>query len=548
MSFHSKFKQLITKEWFALLTLVTLFLVRQIPTISFDLIIGDEGIIVMAYKRVFQGYTLYQDIWHHYGPIGPYFYSLIFNIFGVSLLVVRYASTFLLTICIVVSFLISRRFLSLWWSVMAALLSFLMIFQPIYSYSNIFTLFGGVFGIFFLLKFREKLTYKWVFFSGVAIGLSILQKPIPIGISMWLSLCLSLIIYRYLNKELYTWSLKITISLFLLGTCIIIIPVYSEIIYSNTLEILQKNFLFFLTYFGSNAASFSWPNFFSYFIAIFNSQSFLSLFFALKDTYYSLCFYLPLLMGILTFFYVLRHRDKPCAFALLTLAVFSPMTFMQFYYSGNRIGHGEMGLIIPTTILLAFYFVNKLFYLESAKKSKIIIRSVLIIGLLSFYIIPSLYIFKPEIREQTLTIPALNGIKVSQTIYEALEKTHDFLRHNLNHTDKIVTAGFDTDIFNLILDNPNAFGSDYIYWRELYNSGDKAEEIFHNHLMPTLIKESPRVIVIGLFELPGEDLNKYLKDNYYLAFKTGHSFEYGKKISDYHYYAGYKVYLNLKNQ
>ena len=538
-----KYRQIVNNEWFAFTCLIVIFLIRQISTIDIDLIIGDEGIIVMVYKRFYQGYRLYQEVWNHYGPLAPYFYSLVFNIFGMSMMVVRYTSTILLTAGLAVSFLICRRFMPPWWSAVAALVSFLMLYQPIYSYGNVFPMLGGLFGIYFLLKFNEQGLYRWIFWSGFSIGMALLQKPIPLGGMMWFSLIISSIVYWRWQKKNVTWNIKKVIAYYCAGSSIITIPVYAAIIYSNSLANLKINFLFFLTYFGTKSHAGGWPNIFTYALGIFESRSILSLYNALKDTYYSLCFYLPLIMGIVTLFYVFRNRDRSHSFILMTLALFSPLTFFQFYYTGNRIGHGEMGMLIPPAIILMIFFIRMAYDSAAIKKSRIIMRGVIIAGLLCFYALPSMYIFRPEIRERILTVPGLKGIKVSQQIYDTLEKTTDFMLNNVPETEAIVTAGYDTDIFNVILDNPNAFGSNYIYWRELYNSGVNADPFFYKQLLPTLKEKMPRAIIFGIRKVPGEAVNTYLEENYDLTFQTGDILNDGEPYKDYHLYGGYRVYL-----
>ena len=202
------------------------FLVRQFSSISIDLNIGDEGIVLMAFKGVFQGDLLYRDVWCGYGPIAPYIFSVVFHIFGMSVLIVRYASTIILLPGVIASYFICRRFLPVWWSAAASLMAFLMTYQPLYSYSHIFSLVGGLFTVLFLLKFCETVSYKWLFWSGFLTGISLLEKPFPSGGSMALAVLLALVFFWIWQKEQLDWSGWKIIWRYGLGALIITLPVY----------------------------------------------------------------------------------------------------------------------------------------------------------------------------------------------------------------------------------------------------------------------------------------------------------------------------------
>jgi hypothetical protein len=543
LKFKKQIKQLLTNELFALFCLVVIFLIRQISTISFDLQMGDEGIVVSVFKRVFQGNRLYEEVWYGYGPIAPYFFSMIFYVFGMSLMVVRYAATFLLTVGLIASFFICRRLMTLWWSVVAALISYLMVFQPIYSYSNIFALIGGLYGIYFLIKFADKRSYWWIFYSGFSIGLTILQKPIPLGGAMWFALLVSIVLYWKLHDKKLMWDIKKIVLLYFLGSGIVVVPVYTAIIIFNSIDTLTTNFLFFLGYYGGYPNAFEWPNIFRYSADIFQSNSVLTLYYSIKNTYYSLCYYLPIIMGLGSILYVLKHKNRPESFMLLVLSVFSPLLFLQFYYTGGGIGHGEMSLILPTTIIMMIYFITKFYNFAILKVNKFIVYTLLVIGLLCFYIMPSLYLFRPDIRERTLTVQALNGIRVSKEIYNALQLTTEFIMNTVSNTVTIATVGSEADIFNVILDNPNAFGVNHTYWRQLYNNEKIADDIFNYKLLPILEAKKPSVIIVDRREVPGKEVNRYLKKNYELSFQTGDILGIGEPYKDYHYYQGYRVFL-----
>lgn len=546
MKIKKQIKQLLTNEWIALFFLIVIFLIRQISTISFDLQMGDEGIVVSAFKKVYEGKKLYSEAWYGHGPLAPYVFSFIFHIFGVSLLVVRYASTVIMTTGLIASFFICRRFLTSWWSVVAALVSHLMLFQPLYNYSNIFSLVGGLFGIYFSLKFYEKQSYLWVFLSGFSISISLLQKPIPLGGIMWLALLASLILYRILQKENFVWSFKKVILYYFLGSSIIVVPVYIAIFSSNSLEVLKINLLFFLTYWGPKQTIFDWPNIFSYVGDIFSSRSIMTFFYSLKDIYYSLCFYLPLIMSISTLIYLYKNKNRPNSFGLFVLALISPVVFLQFYYSGGRIGHGGMGFLIPPTIFLLIFFISKLYNFESLKKNNYIVRGVIIIGLIGFYIFPSLYILKTDIREKKFTIPVLNGIRVSQHLYDTIQATTKFLSNNVQKNEKILTPAHRADIFNVILDNQNVLGSNSIYLRNMYSDIKGADEVFRQKILPILQKNMPRAIIFGVLDVPGHEFNEFIHGNYTLSFQAGKFLKPGEPYIDFHYHTGYKVYLKNK--
>jgi len=74
------------KIFFLVLTLwAGLFVI--VPTLDYEPILtqGDHGRDLYCFKKTFEGATPYRDYWWQYGPLMPYYYSVFFKIFGVSI-------------------------------------------------------------------------------------------------------------------------------------------------------------------------------------------------------------------------------------------------------------------------------------------------------------------------------------------------------------------------------------------------------------------------------------------------------------------------------
>jgi len=75
-----------SKQIFFFLTVVCSVLL-SIPTCDFQPIIstGDHGRDLYAFSRVLEGDQIYKDFWWTYGPLMPYYYSVILKFLGVNL-------------------------------------------------------------------------------------------------------------------------------------------------------------------------------------------------------------------------------------------------------------------------------------------------------------------------------------------------------------------------------------------------------------------------------------------------------------------------------
>jgi hypothetical protein len=160
-----------------------------------------------------QGKTLYRDIWYLYGPLGPYWNSVLFRIFGVHLSVLYWAGSLSALGSAILLYLSGVRMSSALagWTAGAALLaqSFhhsLFSFPLPYSFASVYGCLVACAFLWFMIQASNSTGLAWVFGAGTAAAIALLLK-LEIGAACYVALLL-LIVVRGLRQKSWKFAAK----------------------------------------------------------------------------------------------------------------------------------------------------------------------------------------------------------------------------------------------------------------------------------------------------------------------------------------------------
>ena len=133
---------------------------------------------------LFEGKTLYRDVWSNFGPAAPYFNSFLFHLFGVHLYVLYWAGSLSALGSSIFLFLAGMRLSAplAGWTAAAVLLceSFhpsLFSFPLPYSYAAVYGCLITCFFIWLAIGASSSTSRAWIFSAGWATAIAILLKP-----------------------------------------------------------------------------------------------------------------------------------------------------------------------------------------------------------------------------------------------------------------------------------------------------------------------------------------------------------------------------------
>src|SRR6266850_1020252 len=205
-----------------------------------------------------EGKMLYRDVWFMYGPLAPYFNSLLFRLFGVHLNVLYWAGSLSALGSAIFLYLIGMR-LSSWlggWSAGTVLL--LEAFHPTffcfplpYSYNTVYACLTACLFLWLVVSASTSEGRGWMFAAGMAAAAGLLLK-LEFGVASYLTLGI-LIMARGLRQRLWR-SIGSDVTVILPGALICGLVIRWMTSIAGVDFILQENFM-------------SWPT--SYFMRVY---------------------------------------------------------------------------------------------------------------------------------------------------------------------------------------------------------------------------------------------------------------------------------------
>lgn len=154
--------------------------VIQIPLHNRNPIFNDEGIILGISESVLNGKLLFKEILSYVTPFIFYFLAFLYKIFGVSLLISRYAMAVVFSATAVFVFLISRELMEDWLAFVMAIVfvahrAWAFPVWNMIGYAT-FAIFFLAVAIFLLFRFNRKPQLRTAFLVGATLGIATMFK------------------------------------------------------------------------------------------------------------------------------------------------------------------------------------------------------------------------------------------------------------------------------------------------------------------------------------------------------------------------------------
>src|SRR5207302_7887393 len=204
----------------ALLTLVILWAARLYTTWATwgDLTI-DSGHEMYVPVVLSEGKMLYRDIWYMHGPVGPYFNSFLYHLFGIHLNVLYWAGSFTALACALLVYVIGME-LSSWivgWTAGAVILiqafhPFIFNFALPYSFDTAYGSLAACLFIWFGIRAVRAGHGWWTFGAASAAAVALLCK-LEMGAACYAALALLIVLRMLVQRSWKKMALDLVSAL-----------------------------------------------------------------------------------------------------------------------------------------------------------------------------------------------------------------------------------------------------------------------------------------------------------------------------------------------
>jgi hypothetical protein len=194
-----------------------------------------------------QGKMLYRDIWFMYGPVAPYFNSVLFRFFGAQLNVLYWAGSLAALGSAIFLYLAGMR-LSSWiagWAAAAVVL--IQAFQPSlfcfplpYSFSAVYGCLTACIFVWLISTAATSRSWGWIFAAGLAAAIALLLK-LEFGVACYLTLLILIAARGYQQRSLKPVRRDLLLILPGVITCVLVIRWMISI--AGVDFMLQENFM-----------------------------------------------------------------------------------------------------------------------------------------------------------------------------------------------------------------------------------------------------------------------------------------------------------------
>lgn len=245
---------------FLVLSLLLVYFIQRLMSYKLGLY-REECRDINAYLMVLRGYLPYRDFkFWVYGPFAFCIYPIILKVFGVKLAILRLSYVIIASLTIPLVYYLARRLMPKVWAGLAAFLSVLLLEVPYYTYNHILATISGLCVLVFIVNFIEKRAAYFLFFAGIFIGITILVKPLVMGLGVFTAACLFMLILKFKKDSALNINLSHIIVLFL-GILFILFPFLIYFIMQRSLPQLVEAVLPFGIKPSSAFYSFSYLSF-----------------------------------------------------------------------------------------------------------------------------------------------------------------------------------------------------------------------------------------------------------------------------------------------
>jgi len=196
-----------------------LSLLVSVPIIFYSPNVFDEGLIYYGAERIADGHMPYEDGLTYYAPGHLYGMALAFSLFGYSINVGRAYFAVLNAVMAVAAYLICRKLgIPKRFSVLSSIIFIFLVQRYLYiSVSRV--LFGAV-SMLFALHYGSRLDRKWLWLTGIALGLSLICSQ-EIGAFALISVLVYMFfVWRGQKKKIIAGNYLLLIA----GVAVIVVP------------------------------------------------------------------------------------------------------------------------------------------------------------------------------------------------------------------------------------------------------------------------------------------------------------------------------------
>lgn len=160
----------------------------------------DEGFIAESSYLTYLGKIPYRDFAFPYTPLSLWLGSLVFHIFGVGLLKLRFLALVVSALSVTLGYWIARKVAGLNMAILAVAATLIWGFpQTNFLWPSSLVLLPFLLTLVFVIKALEKKSPTYFFFTGVSVALATLAKQ-NIGAALFIG-SLILLLYLHLTKE-----------------------------------------------------------------------------------------------------------------------------------------------------------------------------------------------------------------------------------------------------------------------------------------------------------------------------------------------------------
>lgn len=419
--FYSKYQSHINNYSF----LFFLFLVSFLFTIIYinrDINLLDEGTNIIMILRS-KSELVYKDFDLFVLPGYHFLHNFIFNLTGYSLLKLRLITAISNALAVVLIFLISKKVsknnyfsILVWW----LSLVFGISLHQILSHYSWFAMFFGMISMYFIFIYLDKKSLKWILLAGLMLGFAALTKQ-SMAVYFMLGFILFAIILKLKKKDEY-FDLK-SVSMFILGGSIIVLPFLVYILSNGLLEDMLKQTLYYpLTIYQD--AKLPPPALNSLELLIKNPS---------LGSLFPYLFYFQVIIIIAAgVYFVFKHKlqNKNDYYSLLLGLI----TITTFLLNLERASFYKTRTTIGLSFCLMFYLIYK--FLEYKKlKSQIIVYSLIIVS--TVISLTTLYLKDVYFQTRNTLMPGTTNIYVDSSTAQKYTVVFDAMQKYIPSNEKV---------------------------------------------------------------------------------------------------------------
>lgn len=426
---------------------VVLILWGRLPWISIPFFNIDEGLYAASANTILHGGVMFKSAVDPCGPVTPYFYALIFKLFGANnMFAIHGAAIFLILFTSMGLFYIGTLLGDFKAGVFAAV--FFILFSSFYRPEDVwafntewFAAFFNVLGVYFLFQYFLKEGRYSLLLSGLFFGLGFFSKQV----SLFHFFCAGffLIVYGVIHRR-NACGMLTTVGRIIAGFILIVLFFVS---------------FFFINHAGEDFLFWFWKYHSSFYVPAISSVERINLafkYFRDPQSFLGVNYFLTILFvwGSGQTVFGCFRRQGPIGSGLwanLYFMVWGILSYIGASYSGRQYGHYYI-LILPPFCLLAARTVSVFLDRKGIKKiwswisdNNVRMVSVFLV-FISFYSYASLYgQFDLAARSKKKVFSEkglLAGLALSQDLVA-------YIRSNSSEEDRIFVWGYYPEIYGL---------------------------------------------------------------------------------------------------